>query len=292
MSLYQVLNNEAADEDNKINREVLARLKKNYIDNKEQAKPNLLLDGVQKSVLKKNFSNFDRQLYNLIGYVEQKRLSNRPFNIKDLTELISNIIQSFNTLVIFIGTVNYEKLFQSDKTFIDNKMLEYLPIINLIEEQLKDEIDSTLLLPISSIKDNIKFKLYNIVSYGIQDIAENEGNKLKQIKDKRTREKENLILKYLQNYNSKAKIRTLPAAQTLELVKKLTGKIVKTKGQALTILFEQLKKYNDIVDDRMRQPVAEEEPEKEPEEPLAEEPEQARVPIEELGEEVPIDIDF
>jgi hypothetical protein len=195
MSLYQVLNNEAADEDNKINREVLARLKKNYIDNKEQAKPNLLLDGVQKSVLKKNFSNFDRQLYNLIGYVEQKRLSNRAFNIKDLTELISNIIQSFNTLVIFIGTVNYEKLFQSDKTFIDNKMLEYLPIINLIEEQLKDEIDNTLLLPISSIKDNIKFKLYNIVSYGIQDIAENEGNKLKQIKDKRTREKENLILR-------------------------------------------------------------------------------------------------
>jgi hypothetical protein len=232
MSLYQVFNNEAVDEDNKINREVLARLKKNYIDNTEQAKPNLLLDAIQKSVLKKNFSNFDRQLYNIIGYVEQKRLSNTAFNIKDLTELISNIIQSFNTLVIFIGTVNYAKLFQSDKTFIDNKMLEYLPIINLIEEQLKNEIDSTLLLPISSIKDNIKFKLYNIVSYGIQDIAENEGNKLKQIKDKRTREKENLILKYLQNYNSKAKIRLLSAAQTLDLVKKLTGKIVKTKGQA------------------------------------------------------------
>jgi hypothetical protein len=59
-----------------------------------------------------------------------------------------------------------------------------------------------------------------------------------------------------------------------------------------SFLNQLTRRYNNIVDDRMREPVAEEEPEKEPEEPLAEEPEQARVPIEELGEEEPIDIDF
>ena len=87
MSLYRNINNEALDNDREADREVLRRLKKNYIDNKEAIKPSIVLDTIQRNVVKKYFNLFERQIYKLIGYIEERKISpTKTFDISDVTD--------------------------------------------------------------------------------------------------------------------------------------------------------------------------------------------------------------
>ena len=171
MSLYQQINNEALDEDRKADLEVVRRLKQNYIENKEKVKEEIQLDSIQKNTLKKNFSAFERQLYKIIGYVESKRETGAKIDTAEITELISNVIISFNNLALYIQSLSYNRLTEADKQYIARQFSSLIASINLGIEILKPFVDDVILSPLSEMIDKIKLRIYEPISFGVSTIA-------------------------------------------------------------------------------------------------------------------------
>jgi hypothetical protein len=172
MSLYQVINNEALDEDLRANREVVRRLKKNYLDNTEQIKPNIILDSIQKNILARNFAIYERQLFKLTGYLEQQDISaGGVISQAEVADQISKIVLAYNNLIIFINSLDPNSLFAGDKQNINKKFSDSLALLNIVKNRLETKVDDQMLAPISKIIDNISINNYSAVSYGLEDIA-------------------------------------------------------------------------------------------------------------------------
>lgn len=169
--LFQQINNEALDEDRKADLEVVRRLKKNYIENKEKVKEEIQLDSIQKNTLKKNLSAFERQLYKIIGYIEGKRETGGKVDTADITELISNVIISFNNLCLYIQSLSYNRLTEPDKQFIARQFNTFVASIELSIETLKPFVEDVILSPLSEMIDKIKLRIYEPISFKVSTIA-------------------------------------------------------------------------------------------------------------------------
>lgn len=169
--LYQQINNEALDEDRKADLEVIRRLKKNYIENTEKVKEEIQLDSIQKNTLKKNLSAFERQLYKIIGYIEGKRETGGKVDTTEITELISNVILSFNNLCLYIQSLSYNRLTDPDKQYIDRQLNTFIASIELGIETLKPFVEDVILSPLSEMIDKIKLRIYEPISFKVSTIA-------------------------------------------------------------------------------------------------------------------------
>lgn len=259
MSLYINLINESLEDDRKADLEVLARLKRNYIDNRENAKPQVTLDTIQINLIKKNFNIFERQIYKLLGYIEQRKISqDKYYDIGEVADLVSNIILSYNGIVAYLQNVGYNKLFQGDKQFIDKRFAEYIASLKLVQFRLEKEIDPSILAPLSDIIDNIQLKNYKESGYALPDLIESAPRR-------QEKQKISKITKFIKRYNTKAKIRGLSAAEAKRNLFELTGTQATNAAQAKQKLLE-------LLDTPARAraqapvPVEEEEEDEEPEE--------------------------
>jgi len=176
MSLYQSITNEALNEDRAADREVVERLKRNYLDNKEKIRPNNSLDGVRRSVFKQNISLMQKYIFKAFGYITSRNVyltRNAPadLNLGDLSTILADIVITYNNLTTFLKQINYDRLFDADKQYIDNQMKSFIPSLESLEFDLKAIVPDEYLLPISNIKNDILLKNYAPVSYFGPDSA-------------------------------------------------------------------------------------------------------------------------
>lgn len=169
--LFQQINNEALDEDRKADLEVVRRLKKNYIENREKVREEIQLDSIQKNTLKKNLSAFERQLYKIIGYVEGKRETGGKVDTAEITELISNVIISFNNLCLYIQSLSYNRLTDPDKQYIARQFNSFIASIKLSINTLKPFVEDVILSPLSEMVDKIELRIYEPISFNVSKIA-------------------------------------------------------------------------------------------------------------------------
>jgi hypothetical protein len=101
--LYQQINNEALDEDRRADLEVIRRLKKNYIENKEAVKPRRRLDQVMKNAFRKELALFEKYIYKAEALLETIGVFGRGVDIQDATLVLSDIVITYNSLVSFLG---------------------------------------------------------------------------------------------------------------------------------------------------------------------------------------------
>lgn len=203
--LFQQINNEALDEDRKADLEVVRRLKKNYIENREKVKEEIQLDSIQKNTLKKNLSAFERQLYKIIGYVEGKRETGGKVDTAEITELISNVIISFNNLCLYIQSLSYNRLTDPDKQYIARQFNSFIASIKLSINTLKPFVEDVILSPLSEMVDKIELRIYEPISFNVSKIA-TELPKKSEFRIKRVQlEKEADIFNKVLNRNGELK---------------------------------------------------------------------------------------
>jgi len=161
MSLYQNLINESLDEDLAINREVVKRLKKNFLDNKEKIQANVEVDDTVKNVLQRYFSVFERDLFVIIGNLEKA-------NTSSIIEDVAHVVKSYNDVCIYLLKMMYKSMSNNDRNAIQEKFTSYLASVNLIEEALKKIVSDENIIPIQQIKINITHKNYQPVGFGLE----------------------------------------------------------------------------------------------------------------------------
>jgi hypothetical protein len=242
MSLYQVINNEAVDEDQKIYRQVVELMKKNIIDNKEKASPQPVLDTIQKNVIKKTFSILERQIYKLLGYIEQRTLSSTAvsYDVGDVANLISNIISAYNNISSYLENISYDKLSQGDKQFINTRFPQYIAPLKLIITSLEKNVDSSILAPLSDIIENITLKNYKQSGYALSDLVESTPRRQQIQKTQKTLAK---ITNFAERFNSYSKIRAMTAQQAKQMYFKLSGIQATTAEEAKRGLINILDQY-------------------------------------------------
>jgi hypothetical protein len=246
MSLYKAINNEALDEDLAIQRSVLERLKASVKDIKEKVQPLITLDGVQKNILSRNFAIYERQLYKLTGYLEQQDVSaGGVISQAEVADQISKIVLAYNNLVIFINSLNPDKLADGDKQKINTKFSDSIALLNIIKKRLESKVDDQMLAPISKIIDNITINNNTAVSYGLQDIAK----ELERKSQNRQIQLEQKRLARIYKTNSlitKTDVANLSKPVSLKLANQLTGDIYTSKADSTKDLQDGLDTYRDL----------------------------------------------
>jgi hypothetical protein len=276
MSLFRVINNEALDNDNMAARIVKRRIMENNKDNIEKIEPQVQLDNIQRNILKRNFGIFERQLFRLIGYIESQKILNKQFDLTEVTDFISKIVLAYNNIIIFLNSLSFNKLFQGDKTNINNKFKEYISVLDLIKNGLIDSIDDELLAPLSQIVENINMQIYEPVGYNISELAETEPKRRQKQKERETklkldmrqRRKLDAINKAFESITNVTQIKKLEPKEAIRLARLITGRYIVTKGEAVPILvsaFDTFKKMKP--EEEEEEEVPEEEEEEEEEEP-------------------------
>lgn len=246
MSLYQQINNEALDEDLAIQRSVLERLKASVKDNKEKIKPLITLDSIQKNILSRNFAIYERQLYKLVAYLEQQDIAaGGVINQAEVADQISKIVLSYNSLIIFINSLNPDTISSSDKQNINKKFSDSISVLNIIKNKLINKVDDQMLAPISKIIDNITLNNYAAVSYGLEDIAKEIERKSSQRKLANEQKRLAKIYKSA-NIITKSDIANLSKQLALKLANQLTGAVYVNKPDAVKDLVDGLDTYRDI----------------------------------------------
>jgi len=246
MSLYQVINNEALDEDLRANREVVRRLKKNYLDNTEQIKPNIILDSIQKNILARNFAIYERQLFKLTGYLEQQDISaGGVISQAEVADQISKIVLAYNNLIIFINSLDPNKLFAGDKQNINKKFSDSLALLNIVKNRLISKVDDQMLAPISKIIDNISINNYSAVSYGLEDIAK-ELDRKSQNRQLTLEQKRLARIYKTNNLLTLKSINDLSKPTSLTLANQLTGLTYVIKADATKDLQDGLDTYRQL----------------------------------------------
>ena len=190
--LYQQINNEALDEDRRADLEVIRRLKKNYIENKEAAKPRRRLDQVMKNAFRKELALFEKYVYKTEALLETIGVFGRGVNIQDATLVLSDIVITYNSLVSFLGKINFNQLDEDDKNFIKNKITGNLAPLNRIIAALYEKVPDFVLLPITNIASDIELKNYKLQSFTDEPEREFRENQrrlqnLRQAQDDRER---------------------------------------------------------------------------------------------------------
>lgn len=190
--LYQQINNEALDEDRRADLEVIRRLKKNYIENKEAAKPRRRLDQVMKNAFRKELALFEKYVYKTEALLETIGVFGRGVNIQDATLVLSDIVITYNSLVSFLGKINFNQLDEDDKNFIKNKITGNLAPLNRIIAALYEKVPDFVLLPITNIVSDIELKNYKLQSFTDEPEREFRENQrrlqnLRQAQDDRER---------------------------------------------------------------------------------------------------------
>lgn len=254
--LYQQINNEALDEDRKADLEVIRRLKKNYIENKEKLKEEIQLDSIQKNTLKKNLSAFERQLYKIIGYIEGKRETGGQVDTAEITELISNVIISFNNLCLYIQSLSYNRLTEPDKQYIARQFNSFIASIQLSIEILKPFVEDVILSPLSEMIDKIKLRIYEPISFNVSTIA-TELPKKSEFRIKRVQlEKDADIFNKVLSRNGilkpQAEISDTDLYNSLKALGKKARKIPRLKGaryDMLEELFESFKQKAERIEE-------------------------------------------
>ena len=163
--LYQQINNEALDEDRRADLEVIRRLKKNYTENKEAVKPRRRLDPVMKNAFRKELTLFEKYIYKTEAFLETIGVFGRTIDIQEATLLLSDIVITYNSLVSFLGKINFNQLDEDDKNFIKNKITGNLAPLNRIISAFTERVPDFVLLPITNIASDIELKNYKIQSF-------------------------------------------------------------------------------------------------------------------------------
>jgi len=190
--LYQQINNEALDEDRRADLEVIRRLKKNYIENKEASKPRRRLDPVMKNAFRKELGLFEKYVYKTEAFLETTGVFGRPIDIQNASKLLSDIVITYNSLVSFLGKINFNQLDEDDKNFIKNKITGNLAPLRRILAVLTEKVPDFVLLPLANIESDINLKNYKIQSFTDEPELEFRANQrrlqnLRQEQDDRER---------------------------------------------------------------------------------------------------------
>jgi len=201
------------------------------------------LDGVQKNILSRNFAIYERQLYKLTGYLEQQDISSGGvISQAEVADQISKIVLAYNNLVIFINSLNPDKLAEGDKQNINKKFSDSIALLNIIKNRLVSKVDDEMLAPISKIIDNITINNNVAVSYGLQDIAKElerkNQNRQLQLEQKR-------LAKIYKNNRlvTKRDISNLSKPLSLSLANQLTGLTYTNKADSTKDLADGLDTY-------------------------------------------------
>jgi hypothetical protein len=171
MELFRQINNEALDEDMKIRREVIERLKKQVgLFNQTYKAPaelsDTILNNIQRYVI-----NFDDTL---------NKTLNDAYG-KEEKEDTGDLVLNYNLLANYLEKINYKLLGASDKIDIMEIMDELLPKIGKIVSiiKTKDYNDADL---VEKIYNNFKNHTYNIILEKERNIIQKEASKQKNTK--------------------------------------------------------------------------------------------------------------
>lgn len=166
MSLYSNLINESLEEDNKANREVVERLRKNFIDRAEQARPEISFDKQAILVFKRYLNNFSYVVFSLLNRLETD--SSRDIEIEPIeyTPFIQEVVLEFNRLILFINKMGYNNVTPKDKAYIEAQLTKFINPLDVIITKLnenEEKIDPTVVSPILEIKQELSNKIYDVV---------------------------------------------------------------------------------------------------------------------------------
>jgi len=143
MELYKTLINESLDEDQKANREVISRLKKNIKDNKDALQSNLDISKQQLSIverltnlLQKEINTivveFEKEYYKGIDEAEEVDIGGYTGNLADMT-------MKYNNIVTYLKGINYNRLSRGSRSEILSIVQRVLPSLTLLEEYFNPE---------------------------------------------------------------------------------------------------------------------------------------------------------
>jgi hypothetical protein len=120
MSLYRNLINEALEEDQRANREVVERLKKNYLDNKEKLQEGNDISSYQLSIVQRLVNLIAREVNTAILMI-QNDIANEDgqFNLMDYIGRFGDITIRYNNLAIYLKNINYNRLNKGSQTKIN-----------------------------------------------------------------------------------------------------------------------------------------------------------------------------
>lgn len=198
MELYKNLINEALEEDRKADREVLERLKKNYMDNKEKLEGELQLNPTQERVLKRLVSLMLRDMNVMISMVSNDWQSDEVPELSDYIGRIADIVSKYNNISVYIGSIGYNKLNNGSKSVINSavdKVLQSLQsLIYYLDPEAglfygaSEELD-LLRANLEQVYNEIQFRNYKLV-YPLEDYKPKEKEKKKKEAPKEEEEEE------------------------------------------------------------------------------------------------------
>jgi len=140
MSLYKNLINEALEEDQRANREVVERLQKNYVDNKEKMKEGNDISSYQLSIVQRLMNLLAKEVNTSIIMIQNDLDKNEmSFELIEYVGNISDITLKYNNLAIFLKNINYNKLSKGSQIKINQITSKILPSLITLGNFLNPE---------------------------------------------------------------------------------------------------------------------------------------------------------
>lgn len=216
--LHKIKNNEAVDEDNKINRQVINRLKKQVeLFYKKDFQPIELSESILNN-LEKFIINFDDNLNKTLNDIYKKG---------ETKEDTGDLVLNYNLLSNYLDKINFNLMKTDDKNkiyvLLDELTNKIGKILSLIK--LKEYTDSDL---VEKIFNNFKNRTYNIIlSTDREPVSKLSGDNILDIKDAQTKEETiNRLNNIIFKANEISKVKKLPKNSV----------ITKSLNQAKTLL--------------------------------------------------------
>jgi hypothetical protein len=127
MSLYKNLINEALEEDQRANREVVERLRKNYVDNKEKMKEGNEISSYQLSIVQRLMNLLAKEVNTIIISIQDDLDKSQGFDLIEYVGNVSDTTLKYNNLSIYLKNINYNKLSKGSQSRIKQITNQILP---------------------------------------------------------------------------------------------------------------------------------------------------------------------
>jgi hypothetical protein len=143
MELYKTLINESLDEDQKANREVVSRLKKNIKDNKDALQSNLDITKQQLSVVERLTNLLQKEINTIVVEFEKEYYrgadEGEEVDIGGYTGNLADMTMKYNNIVTFLKGINYNKLSRGSRSEVLSIVQRVLPSLKLLETYFNPE---------------------------------------------------------------------------------------------------------------------------------------------------------
>jgi len=145
MELYKTLINESLDEDQKANREVVSRLKKNIKDNKDSLQSNLDISKQQLSVVERLTNLLQKEINTIVVEFEkqffqrEREEAGENFDVFGFTDNLADMTLKYDNIVTYLRGINYNRLSRGSRSEVLSIVQRVLPSLKVLEEYFSPE---------------------------------------------------------------------------------------------------------------------------------------------------------